>query len=264
MSEEQSVAAEVTGVETTMPTTTPPVEATPTEFSSIIPAEYADKPWVQDIKDVETMFKMTDDLKSELGKRPAGIPQEDGDWTEFNKAFGVPETVEGYELSAPAEGGEDFQKAMKDAALKLGMNQKQLSGMDEAFNKYGGNSEVDVEAQNVEFDKMVAETFGDRQEEVLKIAKGLIDAHTPDSFKADIDGLSNKHLTIMAAVLDGVQQKYISEDDLPKGEGQVPSGVSAQEKRAKGLALMSLPEYSDKSHPNHKNVLAQVDAIYRG
>ena len=259
------VVSEVIGTETTMANTTPVEASVAPEFASIVPAEYADKGWVKDIKDTNTLFKMTDDLKSELGKRPAGIPQEGGDWTEFNKAFGVPESAEGYELSAPQEGGEGFQQSMREAALALGLSQKQMAGMDAAVNKFGAENAPegqDPEAQDAEFEKMTAETFGERKDEALANAKALISAHTPEQFKDSIESMSNKDLTIMASVLDGIQQKYINADDLPKAGGAVSSGMTAEAKQAQGRALMAMPAFQDKMHPEHAAVAAQVKTLY--
>ena len=258
---EDGTAESITGSEAVIPNIAPAVA--PVDFSSIVPAEYADKPWVQDIKDTATLFKMTDDMKSEMGKRPAGIPEAGGDWGEFNKALGVPDTVEGYELNAPAEGGEGFQTAMKEAALALGLRPEQLAGLDAAVGKFNEANPTETAIDPVAFEQITAETFGERKDEVLETAKSLLEAHAPEQFKSSIDGLSNENLTIMASVLDSIQQKYISEGDIPKGDGAVTmGGMSSEAKIAEGTRLMSLPEYSDKGHPNHAEVFEKAGRMF--
>ena len=253
-------STEIQGVETTMSNHTPAAEGTPTDFSSIIPAEYADKPWVQDIKDTNTLFKMTDDLKSELGKRPAGIPQADGDWTEFNKTFGVPESADKYELGEASN--PEFNSKMRDIMLEAGVSQRQAAILDAKYNELAGSMAPDTAAQEAEFEKLTTDTFGERKDEVLKTAKNLLLDNTPDGFSDRINDMSNTDLTILASVLDSIQQKYISEDSLPKGSGTVATGMSADEKQLRGRSLMASPAFKDKGHPDHAKVAAEVSSLY--
>lgn len=260
---DDGTAVDITGTEATIPNSPTPAAPTPVEFANIIPQDYADKGWVQDVKDINGLFKMTDDLKSEMGKRPGGIPQADGDWGEFNKALGVPESIEGYEgLSTPMEGNEGFQTAMKEAALAAGLRPQQMAAMDAAANKFAEDNPATPESNEVEFEQMVAETFGERKDEALQNTKALIEAHTPEKFKPDVDGLSNKNLTIMASVLDSIQQKYINEGDIPTGDSVSMGGMTSEAKIAEGTRLMTLPEYSDKSHPGHKEVFEKAGRLF--
>ena len=40
------------------------------------------------------------------------------------------------------------------------------------------------------------------------------------------------------------------------------AGMTAEQKRAEGLRLMSLPEYQDPFHPDHEKVRKQVEDLY--
>lgn len=256
------VDGEITGVETEMKIETPVTPAGPVDFSTIVPEAYAEKAWVQDVKDINGLFKMTDDLKSEMGKRPAGVPQDDGDWTEFNKTFGVPESGDKYDLPAPVEGGEEFQTQIRALLHGADISQRQAAKLDAGFSKMLEGFAPDTEAQEAEFQKLASDTFGDRQEDVMKIAKGLLDENVPAGFEDHVGKMSNKDLVIMASVLDSVQRKYISEDDLPKGDAKLEVGMSDDEKRSEGRTLMALPEFSDKGHPNHAAIVAKVNRLY--
>lgn len=255
------------GVSIGMPNTTPTVEAAPTEFSNIIPADFADKPWVKDVKDIPGLFKMTDDLKSKMGERPAGIPHENSTPEEraaFNKSFGVPEAAADYKLSDPIKGHEDFQNRVRDIMLKNNLSQGQAEGLDADWNELMESLSPDPEAQNADFDKMATDIFGDNKDKVLSDANALLEAHSkdlPDDTKAAFNNLPNNILVPLAAVLNSIQGKYINEDDIPTG-ATVPSGMSPEERRAKGATLMASPAWKDSFHPDHAKVAAEVKAIY--
>lgn len=262
---EEPITTEVTGVEGTVPNITPTETPAPVEFSNIVPESFSDKPWVKDVKDVEGLFKMTDDLKTKLGERPAGIPQNDAGneaWAEFNKAFGVPESGEEYQLSDPQEGAEDFQKQVRDMFLAAGVSQRQANMLDASFNKIMESLAPNPEANEAEFVKMTDEAFGNRKDTVLDNAKNLLEAHVPEAFKEHVNTLPNKELTILASVLDSIQQKYINESDIPPGGSTTSLGMSTEQKRARGIELMSSPAWKNKSHPQHAAVAEEVARIY--
>jgi len=256
------------GVSIAVPNTSAPAEATvPVEFSSIIPEGYADKGWVKDIPDIPTFFKMTNDLKSKQGERPAGIPHEnstDEERSAFNKSFGVPENAEGYKLSDPVKGHEDFQNRVRAMMLKNGVSQGQAAGLDADWTELMKSLAPDTEVQAADFDKMATEMFGDKKETVLSTANALLEAHSkdlPDDIKNAFNDLPNNVLVPLAAVLNSIQKKYINEDDIPGGD-PAPGGLTPEEKRAKGRILMASPAYKDKFNSEHEATVAQVKAIY--
>lgn len=262
-------ATENVSVETT--TDIPMVDSTSSsvDLSSIIPSEYAEKGWVKDIKTVDDLFKMTDGLKSEIGKRPAGIPHESASPEEkaaFNKAFGVPETAELYQLADPVEGMEKFQDGLKKVLHEAGISQSQAALLDKG---YAGLLEtmkaemgVDSEAQNAAFEKLAVETFGERRDEVMQTSKSLISENIPEAMKPHLDSLSNEHLMLLAAFADNIQQKYIAEDSMVRPSGQTNEANSVAELSSKARELMATPEYQSTMHPGHGAVKAQVDQIY--
>lgn len=262
-------ATTTNGVTLELPNTTPSVEAPSVEFSSIIPESYADKAWVQDVKDIPGLFKMADDLKSKLGERAAGIPHENSTEEEkssFNKAMGVPEKAEGYELSKPIEGHEDFQTRIKDLFLKANVSQNQAEALDAGWNDLMQQFAPDPEIQNADFDKMATEVFGDKKDTVLSNAKALLEAHSkdlPEGIKDAFNNLSNDILVPLAAVLNSIQGKYISEDDIPTGGGGAPAGASSEELRAEAVKIRSSEAWRDKFHEGHADAVARSEALYK-
>jgi len=253
MSDDAPAATEIVDQETTIPNTSPTDvtnEVTTPEFQSIVPQEYADKAWVQDVKDIDGFFKMANDMKSELGRRAeAAAPT-------------APDNVDAYQLSDPVD--KDFQDAVKDLFLKNNVPVEMAKGLDADWAELVSKFAPNAEESDAEFSKMTDELFGSRADEAVQIAKGLLVEHTPEAFKDQVNGLDNKNLTIMAAVLDSIQAKYINEDDLPKGGDTVPGGISDIEKRAEAKRLMASPEFKSKSHPGHAEVAAKIDKLYQG
>jgi hypothetical protein len=112
------------------------------------------------------------------------------------------------------------------------------------------------------FDKMTTDLFKDRSDTVMKNGKLLIEENLSPELKEAANSLSNEALLVLASVLDGVREKYISEDSLPR-EGDTAGGSdSVDELRNQARALMAKPEYNSKSHPKHAELKAEVDGIY--
>jgi hypothetical protein len=262
MSDEAAPEVLTESVQTTMENTTP-VDTTVSDISSIIPAEYADKGWVKDVKDINGLFKLTDGLKSEMGKRPGGIPQEtasDEDKAAFYTELGVPESVDGYDLG---EGDADYQKGIRDLFHKANITADQAKMLAE------GNAEIikgltpDAAAQDAAFDKIAEDTFGERRDEVLSTAKLLLAENVKDlspEMQEHVNNLPNKELIVMASVLDKIKEKYINEDSLPASNQA--KAATAEDSRKKGYELMQSKAWTDRSHPDHARVAAEIARIY--
>lgn len=256
------------------PAGAPPAGAPPAapEFGTLVPAEYKDAPWVKETKDIPALFKRTNDLITEIGKRPAGIPQDNAKPEEvaaFNKAFGVPEKAEAYVFSDPPKelgaANPEFQTAMKSMFHKNGISAKQAAGLQKDWDAYQletlKKSGADGDKQDADFDKLKAATFGARADEAIKGANALIGKFVPENMKPHIAKLSNENLIVLAGVLDGIRKEYISEDRMPTGGG-APAGMTTEQKREKGLQLMASKPYIDPFHPEHEKVKAEVAALY--
>jgi hypothetical protein len=249
MSEEAPIATEVTSVETTIPNSAPTDTGTSPDFQSIVPAEFVDKPWVKDVKDIDGFFKMANDMKSELGRRAETTVQ-------------GPESVDAYELGDPVNA--DFQNKVKEMFLKNGVSVELAKGLDADWNDIVSEFAPDQAQMDEDFHKRTGEVFGDRADEAVAVAKSLLTAHTPETMQDDVNGLGNKELTIMAAVLDSIQAKYINEDDLPRERGGATGVATSEERRAEAKSLMASDEWKNKSHPGHDAVALKVAKLYEG
>lgn len=252
---------------------TPPTPPAVPEFATLIPAEYKDKPWVKDTKDLPTLFKRVDDLQSELGKRPSAIPQENAkpeEWTAFNKAFGVPEKPEDYKFSQVPDGLEsspEFQKGVQDVLHKAGISARQFKLIEPAWNslmlEMAKNTQAGAQALDKDFDKLANTTFGERKDAALSRSKAMIDKFIPPGMKPHLAKLSNENLIIMAGVLDGIISKYVSEDDIPKGGGGGAGPAGEEARREEARKLMQSDAYKNGFHPEHAATVQKVAELYR-
>jgi len=244
---------------------------TPPEFSTLIPEGYGEKEWVKNAGDLKTVFKMVEDQREAISKRPAGIPQDDAtaeERTTFNKAFGVPETLEGYEFEKieGKESNEDFDKGIKALFHKSDVSIRQAKALEKGFNELvaelSEKAKGDSEQQDIDFDKLAKETFGDREEDVMKVTKSLIAQYTPESMKGKIESLNNDALIIMAGVLDKIQKEFIAEDSIPRGNETQVGGANEAQQQAQGAALMISEAYTNWQHPEHDATVEKVQRLF--
>ena len=111
-----------------------------------------------------------------------------------------------------------------------------------------------------EFDALAKETWGQERDNVINVAKSLIQEFTPPNLKDAMATMDNKSLTIMASVLKGVSDKYISQDDLDALKGNsVNNPDSLREEAQKELAKLSQMSQFDKGYEAQKQ---KVNELY--
>lgn len=245
-------------------------------FETLIPAEFKDKPWVKDVKDLPTLFKRTDGLLSEMGKRPAGIPQDNAapeEWDKFFKAAGRPDKPEEYGFKADTEAAkalgwdEKIAAGAQSVLHSAGLSKKQAQIVRDGYEKllleYAKEKGVAQQQLDTDFEKLAKTAFGDNADKVLAESKLLIAKYAHESVKPHIEKLSNENLIILAGVLKGVREQYIKEDILPPAGGSGSgSAKSEAEIRAEAMKLMASPEWKDSTHRDHDKVVKQVNDLY--
>lgn len=249
---------------------------TPPAFETLIPAEYKDKPWVKEVKDIPSLFKRTDGLLSEMGKRPAGIPQDNAapeEWDKFFKAAGRPDKPEDYGFKADTEaakalGWDDKIAQGAQAVLHAaGLSKKQAAMVREGYEKliveHAKEKGLAQEKLDNDFEKLATTAFGDKRDKVLAESKILIAKYAPENVKAHVANLSNENLIILAGVLKGVREQYIKEDILPPAGGSGSGNAKTEaEIRTEAMKLMASPEWKDATHRDHDKVVKQVNDLY--
>lgn len=246
---------------------TPPPVALP-EFGTIVPPEFKDKPWVKETKDVPSLFKRMDSLLSEMGKKPAGIPQDTAtqeEWDAFYKALGRPDNPEDYDFGTPPEGlpvNEGYQKEMRNILKAAGVPKNMAKKIVEGHNGIVAKlMKAEQETQNANFDKLRDQVFGQEADQAMKVSKALITKYTPESMKDHVANLKNEDLIVLASVIRGIQKDYISEDQIPDGGGGV-GPLNEEQRREEGRKLMMTDAYTNPFHPEHDQTVKKVEALY--
>lgn len=256
-------------------TTAPPPDANaPVLFSTVIPEEYRDKPYLKDFlsKPVgpdtyKELFKKVDGLETVVGKKSIGIPAADADPKEVEAFYSKlrPETPDAYDFPVGKDADPVFLKAIKEtfhaAGVSKGQSLKVVEGLKKAIDAQTAGAAAAQKAHNDEFDAMTAKAFGPESATVMANAKAMLAENAPDSVKPFIADLDNKSLAVMAGVLDSLKKRYGIEDSVSDGEGS-GNAVDAAALKAEGLKLLASPEYKDFTNPKSEEVRARVKAIY--
>jgi len=271
------IVTEPTSAKATIPAVsdpTLPADDTKYSFFETIPTEIKDKSYMKGVQNFEQLYKKLDGAQELLGKRPEGLPGEDATDEEkasFYKAMGKPDTAEAYEfvdtkLPEGVKRDEALTKFTKELFHKADLTSAQAKiiqgGYEEQMVKLAGEQKGDPALDDDAFDKLGTDLFKDRRDTVMKNGKLLIEENLDPSLKEKANGLSNEALMVLSSVLDGVRERYISEDQLPR-EGEVKGGAeSVDDLRQQARVLMAKPEYTSKSHKDHQTVADEVAAIY--
>lgn len=240
-----------------------------------IPAEYKDKPYLKDVKDLPSVLKMLDGAQTKLGQRPAGIPQDSASDDEWNKFFATvrPEKAEGYEFKRDEAVAKslgikpEVEAKVKGIFHEAGLTKRQASIVQSKYEALQLELAKDVIAQNQkqdeEFEKLAETSFGKEADKVLTSGKAIIDKYLPANMKPFLAKLDNNALVVMAGFAKAMKEKFMGQDEIPAGgEGAAAGATTEAEIRKEASALMALPAYSDKFHKDHEATKKKVDELY--
>jgi len=238
----------------------------------ITPAAFKEQEWAKNIKSVDDMFTQFDNAQKLVGKS-VQIPADDAaaeDWGKVYTKLGRPEKPEDYALNV----GETADATLKEQAAGLakifhdnGLSKKQAAKLLEGIQ---GLSKAQIQqmqeaatAKDAEFNTLMEKTFGDKKDETTKVTRSLIEKFAPPALQEKMKDMSADQLAAMAAVMKGIQDTYISEDDIKALGGSHSGGAkTAEDWRAEGMRLAQLPEYKDVMHVDHEKTVKLHAAAY--
>lgn len=280
MSDNIEPVAATENVVGSIPHAVPPMDPTPTSepsnqsFSDLIPQEYKDKGYMSKIQDVDGLFKAFDNAQSMIGKRPAGVPQENAsqeEWDKFYQELGRPDTPDGYEVKTPEEMPEGV--GMDDKALnefkslshELGLNSSQMQKIldfdikrqSDSISSLKESSEEQELKIEKEFEELAKKTFGDRTDDVIENGRSLLSKYVTNDLSEKVQDLDNSTLMVLSSVLDGIAKDYIGEDNINKSTGN-PTPQTAEQAHD----IMKSVAFRDPFDPGHADAKAKVSAIY--
>ncbi|MDE2099359.1 MAG: hypothetical protein KGL39_19050 [Patescibacteria group bacterium] len=251
----------------------------------MVPAEYKELPWIQDIAKTQDphgeFFKWAANAQSLIGKQSQGIkvPGEGASPEEvkaFNAAFGVPEDAKAYKFDSIdvskepenvkaflTEAAKDtaFQEAMRTAAHAAGMNNKQFAAMANSFEQWqlaqvkaNFAAQEQSAAQQMEAFKGL---YGEQADAVKRIATETASKVLPENIRKTGDAEIN-----LIAALNFIHEKLYKNDTLGSGGNQGSPAMSKAELQNQIFKERAKPEFKDPWHPNYKAHQEHVNKLY--
>jgi|SRR5271170_5573783 len=263
------------------------------DFIKIVPDDFKEKPWVQNLMKNETptkeMFRQFEEAQKLIGSRPQGLVPPDANATpeqvkSFYKALGVPDDIKQYVVEplqleeADKKYGDLIQKnrsdyvldEMRKAAQEEGLNPKQFKNMAQRLDKSQVKFLKDVEAtqaqnlakQQAEFGEKLKSQFGDKWDQVVVNGRKLIDLYVPEEVKKSFPTFDNGQGLALAVALNHIHNGLVKGETFT-GTNGIDSGITAPTRnidtvRADTRALMSTKAFTDFQHPDHKSTIAKV------
>lgn len=249
------------------------------EFKSTYGKNYADKGFMQELTTPEKMFEKIDNMESLIGKK-SFVPGEgatEQDWSDYRNRVGIKSTddyvLDNSDLPDNVKNlhNDEIQGKVKQMFYDAGLTPQQAKIINSRYDQIMTEAHKDVMEQyaaqqkqaqmsDEEFDALAKETWGQERDNVINVAKSLIKEFTPPNLKDAMATMDNKSLTIMASVLKGVSDKYISQDDLDALKGNSANNPdSLREEAQKELAKLSQMSQFDKGYEAQKQ---KVNELY--
>lgn len=231
-------------------------------FQDMIPEAYKGKEYLQNVTSFDSLLDQYENAQKLIGKKSIPTTESsDEEWNEFYNKL-RPETADKYEftLQDGQEENKEFTSKIKEIFHEAGLSSKQAKLIQEKYDGLLKEMGPNQEELDKEFDDLSKKVFGTRQDEAIKVSKGLLDKYAPEEMKPFISELGNKELVILSSVLDKISSKFISEDKIP-GQGGNDTNTTTARERAR--ELMRSDAYKDVFHPEHNSVREKIKNLYK-
>lgn len=218
------------------------------DFSSALSAEYKDNPSITKFGgDINKLSKSYLELQSLMGQGRVAIPKDDADavaWGLYDKAFGIPDTADGYQLNA-AEGADlaEFKSLMKQNHISPAVAQKLLDAHLHEFEVYEQMKEQQAEVDKSNAEQQLKKEWGLKYSENMSKAAKYLEkmSGSKEDYEYFLGKIGNdaKFIKLLAQMGNS-----ISEGSLGGMEGQV-SGFTKTPSEAKAELDKILNDPSD-------------------
>lgn len=251
------------------------------EFKNTYAKDYLDKPYMQAIDSPERLFKDLDNAQNLIGKKfnipgPDATDKEQDEYLDLirpkdKSIYKLPEDHLPENMKGLHAG--DFEEKVIDLFQQAALTPKQATILAEGYDKIMLNANGEAMAQYMEMQKIQAmndadynaladKTWGQERENVQNTARALLQQFTPQEFKPALEKLSNENLVIMASVLKGVSDKYISQDDLNALRGSGRSSQSLDALKTEAQNKMATLMNMDATDPKYSILQNEVNELY--
>ena len=194
-------------------------------FSSALSVEYQNNPSITKFGgDVNKLAKSYLSLESLMGQGRVAIPKDENDanaWGLYDKAFGVPEAADGYELNAP-EGADltTFKDLMKQNHISTAVAQKLLDAHLNEFVVLEESRQQEAEAAKNAAEQQLKQKWGMKYNENMSNANKFLEkmSATKEDYEYFLSKIGNdaKFIDLLSRIGSSV-----SEGSLGGFEGQV-------------------------------------------
>lgn len=243
--------------------------------SFAVPEEYKDRGWAGKIASQDDLWKGYDNAQSMLGKRPAGIPQNDAPQEEWEKFYQVarPESADKYQFSN-IEGIPDTVDMTKlkgmasQIAYDIGLTPRQADDLLKNYMKLemASHSEKSKDL-DAKYDTIMKEHFGDdvqaAQNNVIEFAKQLVPESLREGFGKVEDPLALAAIASLAkgakAEIERIKAEYGAEGKLTSGHQSTGSDLTNV--RTELAKLRTSPATRDPFHADHKANLRRIEEL---
>lgn len=220
---------------------------------------------------VEAMGKSWLNAQRLIGADKIPMPQTDEDWGNTFNRLGRPEEASGYTITAP-EGttvNEEAQTAFLEMAHQVGLSQKQVEQIAEWDI---GQKSAATEANNSATEAATNEAvnglkteWGDAFDQNVGIANRAINEFVDENELAflkdnSIDGVKLADHPTLVKLFANIGKGMMESGKL-EGVGS-EQAMTPQEIEDKRSTLMSNPAYTDNRHPEHKQIMRQVQQLF--
>ena len=230
-----------------------------------IPDTYKDKPYLQNVKSNDDLYKLLDGSQQAIGKK-VNFPSDqstDEERLNFNRSAGMPEKAEEYvfEKTGEKEREVDVDNKFKEIFHKWGISGRSATGIQKDVEALVAETmKLKGEADDTAFNELSSKILGDKADEILASSKKIIEANIPQELIEPFKNLSNSALVITSTVIENIRKKYINEDTITEGDTHV-AGQGKEELQKQSDNLMNHPSYKDAMHVDHKKTNDQIKDI---
>lgn len=251
------------------------------EFKTTYGKNYADKGFMQELTSPEKMFEKIDNMESLIGKK-SFVPGENAttkDWDDYRSKIGVasPDVYTISKDGLPEEykklHNDDMDSKVKQMFYDAGLTPQQAKILNDGYDKLMVETHKDImdkvteqqkamQISDAEYDELANKIWGADREKVQNVAKSLIMEFTPQELKPALETMGNKNLVIMASVLKGVSDKYISSDDLSVLQGNT-AGTSKESLREEAQKELAKLHSMSPFDPNYAIQKQKVEDMYK-
>jgi len=245
--------------------------STTADWRSALPKELQEDATIKKFTDVSTLAQSYVNAQKLIGADKIPVPSKhttDEEWAGIYRKLGVPEKIDDYTVKFKEGVSVDdkFTADFRALAHKTGVHPKQAQALADWFSDVNLGAEQSVKAEvQKRFDTTVVELkkeWGNAYDLQLSRAQKVANELGGESFIKELESTGmggNKHVIQFLAKIG---EKMYAEHKFVEAQGgtntMTPADLDKEINR-----LKTEPAYTDKLHPRHKDVLAEMTDLFQ-